>query len=99
MIKQYLLDSELRDQEKKARELTLSRAQYEVIDSVLYHIEPDKTLRIVPPTVDQKGLFKVVWAPHDGLLLFPPASGQPSMQIDPWLEIPLAILLDNQQIQ
>ena len=65
MIKQYLLDSELRDQEKKARELTLSRAQYEVIDSVLYHIEPDKTLRIVPPTVDRKGLFKVA---HERIL-------------------------------
>ena len=36
------------------RELTLTQAQYEVIDDVLYHIEPDKTLRIVLPTVDQK---------------------------------------------
>jgi len=65
MIKQYLLDNELHDQKKKARELTLSRAQYEVIDSVLYHIEPDKSLRIVPPAVDRKGLFE---AAHEGIL-------------------------------
>lgn len=64
-IKQYLLDNKLPDQEEKARELTLNKAQYEVIDSVLYHIEPDKTLRIVPPTVDRKGLFE---AAHGGVL-------------------------------
>ena len=53
MIKQYLLDNKLPDQEEKARKLTLSRTQYEVIDNVLYHIQSDKTLRIVPPTDDR----------------------------------------------
>ena len=47
IIKQYLLDNKLPDQEEKARELTLNKAQYEVIDNVLYHMEPDKTLGIV----------------------------------------------------
>ena len=42
MIKQYLLDTKLPDQEEKVRELTLNKAQYEVIDNVLYHIETDK---------------------------------------------------------
>ena len=65
MIKQYVLDNKLLDQEEKARELTLNKAQYEVIDNVLYHIEPDKTLRIVPHTVDCKGLFEVA---HGGVL-------------------------------
>ena len=65
MIKQYLLDNKLPDQEEKARELILNKAQYEVIDNVLYHIESDKTLRIVPPTVDRKGLFE---AAHRGVL-------------------------------
>ena len=64
MIKQYLLDNKLPDQEK-ARELTLNKAQYEVIDNVLYHIETDKILRIAPPTVDRKGLFEAV---HGGVL-------------------------------
>ena len=31
--------------------------QYEVIDGVLYHIEPDKTLRIVLPSADRKKVF------------------------------------------
>ena len=65
VIKQYLLDNKLPDQEEKARELTLNKAQYEVIDNVLYHIEPDKTLRIVPPTADRKGLFETA---HGGVL-------------------------------
>ena len=65
MIKQYLLDNKLPDQEEKARELTLNKAQYEVIDNVLYCIERDKTLRIVPPTADHKGLFETA---HGGVL-------------------------------
>ena len=44
IIKQYLLDNKLPDQEEKARELVLNKAQFEVINDVLYHIEPDKTL-------------------------------------------------------
>ena len=65
IIKQYLLDHKLPDQEEKARELTLNKAQYEVIDNVLYHTEPDKTLRIVPLTIDHKGLFETA---HGGVL-------------------------------
>ena len=62
MIKQYLQDNKLPDQEEKARELTLSKAQYEVIEN---HIEPDKTLRIIPPTADRRGLFDMA---HGGVL-------------------------------
>ena len=65
IIKQYLLDNKLPDQEEKARELTLNKAQYEVIDNVLYHMEPDKTLGIVPPTIGRKGLIETA---HGGVL-------------------------------
>ena len=65
VIKQYLQDNKLPDQEEKARELTLNKAQYEVIENVLYHIEPDKTLRIIPPTADRRGLFDTA---HGGVL-------------------------------
>ena len=41
----------------------LSKPQFEIIDGVLYHLEADKTMRIVPPTDDRKALFKSV---HSG---------------------------------
>ena len=53
-VVEFLEDGILSDNDLRARELTLTHAQYEVIDDVLYHIEPDKTLWIVLPTV---GLF------------------------------------------
>ena len=51
-IVEFLEDGVLLDNDQRARELTLTQAQYEVTDDVLYHIKPDKTLRIVLPTVD-----------------------------------------------
>ena len=53
----YLEDNVLPINEQRARKLTLTRTQYEVIDDVLYHIEPDKTLRIVVPKVERKVVF------------------------------------------
>ena len=61
----FLEDGVLPNNDQRARELSLTQAQYEVIDNVLYHIEPDKTLRIVLPTVDQKVVFDEV---HSGIL-------------------------------
>ena len=55
MIKWYLLANELPDEEGKARELILNKSQYEVIDNVLYHIDPD---RIVPLLLTGKGCLK-----------------------------------------
>ena len=49
----------------RARELTLTQAQYRVIDDVLYHIEPARTLQIVLPTVDRQVVFDEV---HSGIL-------------------------------
>ena len=64
-IIKYLEDNVLPTNEHRARELTLTRSQYEVIDDVLYHIEPDKTLQIVSPKVQRKVVFDEV---HSGLL-------------------------------
>ena len=64
IIKQYLKDGELPLEEQMARKLVLSRAQYKVIDDVLYHVEPDKTLRVIPPVHCREALFKEA---HNGL--------------------------------
>ena len=42
----WLLSSE---DEKKARELALTQTQYEIVDDILYHVEGDKTLRVILP--------------------------------------------------
>ena len=62
-IKQYLAA-----EDKKARELVLNKSQYEVIDNVLYHLQPDKTLRVVVTTADcltllMEGFWGVICAP------------------------------------
>ena len=40
-----------------ARGLAVAWSQYEVIEGLLYHLEPDKTLRVVLPKSDQKRVF------------------------------------------
>ena len=57
-IMDYLTLGELPQEDKEARELVLSKSQYEVIDGVLYRVQPDKTLRIIPPTPDHEKLFQ-----------------------------------------
>lgn len=57
LIFAYLEEATLPEDTKKARELVLSRNHYEVLDRVLYHLEPDKTLRVIPPEVDRKKIF------------------------------------------
>ena len=47
----------------EARELVLSRSQYEIVDGILYHVEKDKTLRVVPPVAERRELFEEV---HSG---------------------------------
>lgn len=64
-IIRYLEDGSLPDSENEARELALTKSQYELLEGVLYHVESDKTLRIVPPTSHRKKLFDEV---HSGRL-------------------------------
>ena len=47
---------------KRARELALTKSQYSILEGVLYHIEPDKTLRIIPAECQRRGLFEEVHA-------------------------------------
>ena len=48
--------------DKKARELLLSRAQYHMEEGVLYYIESDKTLHLIPPAGDRKHLFEEAYS-------------------------------------
>ena len=43
-----------------ARELLLSRMQYQLMDGILYYVANDKTLRLMPPTIDRRQLFEEV---------------------------------------
>ena len=58
VIRDYLLNNELPSDDKKAREIALKKSEFEIIDGVLYHVEKDKTLRIVPPSQDRRELFE-----------------------------------------
>ena len=53
----YLEQGILPTEDHVAKELVLTRDQYEILDGVLYHIEKDKTLRVIPPCSSRKKLF------------------------------------------
>ena len=48
--------------DKKARELLLSRAQYHMEEGVLYYVETDKALCLIPPAGDSKHLFEEAYS-------------------------------------
>ena len=58
LVIDYLESGTLPEETKKACELVLTQSQYEIVDGVLYHVEPDKTLRMIPPTSDRKQIFE-----------------------------------------
>ena len=64
LLKDYMITGQLPEDERKAKELVLSKTQFEIKDGVLYHLEGDKTLRIVPPSDSRKELFDDV---HKGI--------------------------------
>ena len=43
--------------EKQARVLALTKSQFHIEGGVLYHIESDGTLRVIPPTALRQELF------------------------------------------
>ena len=63
-IIRFLEEGTLPDDDKSARLLVLNKPQYTMVEEVLYHVAPDKTLRIVPPVQDRQKLFREV---HDGV--------------------------------
>ena len=58
IIIDYQVEGILPSDEKKAREILLSRNQYHMIESVLYYIETDKSVRLIPPECDRRELFE-----------------------------------------
>ena len=57
-ILQYLSDGVLPEDDKCAHELVFTKSQYSVVDRVLYHVEKDGTLRIIPLAASREKLFK-----------------------------------------
>ena len=57
LVIEYLENDILPEDDRKAQELILGRAQYTMVDKVLYQVEPDKTLRVVVPVSDRENLF------------------------------------------
>ena len=60
MIIDFQENNILPDDDRKARELLLNRMQYQLMDGILYYVANDKTLRLIPPTIDRKQLFEEV---------------------------------------
>ena len=54
----YLETGALPEDSKRARELALTRSQYTLVDGILYRVDSNKTLRIIPPTSDRKRIFE-----------------------------------------
>ena len=63
-ITDFLEHGVLPEDEKKGKELVLTKSNYQRSDGVLYHLERDKTLRIIPLSCDREKLFHEV---HDGV--------------------------------
>ena len=63
-IIRYLMDGELPADDQRARTLLLNQSDFTVLDGVLYRVEKDKTLKIVPPEIDRYQLFLEV---HEGV--------------------------------
>ena len=53
----YISDGTLLEDEKEARHLILSSQKFTMLDGILYHIEGDKTFRVVVPQADRERLF------------------------------------------
>ena len=62
-IIEYLDSGALPADKASGREIVLSSSQYTLLDGVLYHVEKDKTLRIVPSASAREKLFHSM---HDG---------------------------------
>ena len=60
----YLETGTLPPDEKKDREFALKKSQYALVDGVLYFVERDKSLRIIPPKANREKLFHEC---HDGV--------------------------------
>ena len=64
LIIDYLENGMLPQDEGRARELVLGSSSYQLSDGILYHVEPDKSLRLIPPDHDREHLFREA---HSGI--------------------------------
>ena len=64
LIVDYLENGILPQDEGRARELVLGSSSYWLLDGILYHVEPDKSLRLIPPDHDREHLFQEA---HSGI--------------------------------
>ena len=55
---EFLDTGSLPDDEMLAKLLVLSRSQYLLQDGILYYVEPDSMLRIIPPAASREKLFQ-----------------------------------------
>ena len=58
VIVEYLETGILPEDKKLAKTLALTQSQYVLQDGVLYHVEPDSTLRVIPPFDMRDKLFQ-----------------------------------------
>ena len=54
---EYLETGTLPEGDKEARKMALSSTQYTFEDDILYHVEDDGTLRLVPPQCMRESIF------------------------------------------
>ena len=54
MLRAYLQDRTLPPDEAQVRRVLLSHNYSALMDDILYHLEPDKSQRIVPPAMDRE---------------------------------------------
>ena len=57
MLRAYLDNRTLPHDEAQARRVVLTNGQYALVNDILYHVEPDKTLHVIPPATDREELF------------------------------------------
>ena len=63
---EYLETGTLPAEDKEARKIVLGSTQYTLQDGILYRVEDDGTLRVVPPTDMREGIF--MWLTEGGLV-------------------------------
>ena len=60
LVVEYLNQGVLPLDEMEARKITLNRNNYNLVDDILFHVEPDKTLKIVPSVAEREKLWNEV---------------------------------------
>ena len=63
---QYLETGVLPEDKRTAKKLAMNESQYLIQDGVLYHVEVDGTLRVIPPTKYHEKLFQEAHGGHFG---------------------------------